>query len=150
MDEYFIGAGALLTAGPTATITGATLHAQTEAVPATLIDAALIDFESASSGELSRVLIVAAGWSASRFHAEVVARLLARRECGLSDVIATLANAVGTREIHIFAHWQPDQALVDTLTEAGIRLVSHQLEAIGQAALVSGQRVERWRPVRAA
>jgi hypothetical protein len=151
MDEYFIGAGALLTAGPAATIRGATLHAQPGAALAREIGAALIDFESAGPGELSRLLIVAAGWAASRFHAEVVSRLLTLGECGLSDVIVALANAVQTTEIHLFARWSPDQATLDSLEKSGIRILSHPLEALGQAALVSGQRVERWRvPVRAA
>jgi hypothetical protein len=151
MDEYFIGAGALLTAGPAATIRGATLHAQPGTALARQIGAALIDFESAGPDELSRLLIVAAGWSGSRFHAEVVARLLALRECGLNDVIAALADAVQTTEIHLFARWSPDQATLDSLEKSGIRIVSHPLDALGQAALVSGQRVERWRvPVRAA
>jgi hypothetical protein len=151
MDEYFIGAGALLTAGPTATIRGATLHAQPGAALARQISAALIDFESAGPDELSRLLIVAAGWSGSRFHAEVVARLLALGECGLNDVIAALADAVQTKEIHLFARWSPDQATLGSLEKSGIRILFHPLEALGQAALVSGQRVERWRvPVRAA
>jgi hypothetical protein len=151
MDEYFIGAGALLTAGPTATIRGATLHAQPGAALARQIAAALIDFESAGPDELSRLLIVAAGWSGSRFHAEVVARLLSLGECGLSDVVAALADAVQTTEIHLFARWSPDHATLDSLEKNGSRIVSHPLEALGQAALVSGQRVERWRvPVRAA
>ena len=67
MDEYFIGAGALLTAGPTASITGATLHAQTEPGLAGRVEAAVIDFEATQLGELSRILIVAAGWSGARF-----------------------------------------------------------------------------------
>jgi hypothetical protein len=151
MDEYFIGAGALLTAGPTATIRGATLHAQPGAALALQISAALIDFESPGPAELSRLLIVAAGWSGSRFHAEVVVRLLALGECGLDDVIAALADAVQTTEVHLFARWSPDQAALDSLEKGGIRIISHPLEALGQAALVSGQRVERWRvPVRAA
>jgi hypothetical protein len=37
------------------------------------------------------------------------------------------------------------------LAERGIRVIAHPLEAIGQAALVSGQRLARWRsPGRAA
>jgi hypothetical protein len=151
MDEYFIGAGALLTAGPAATIRGASLHAQPGAALARQISAGLIDFESAGPDELSRLLIVAAGWSGSRFYAEVVARLLALGECGLSDVIAALADAVQTTEIHLFARWSPDQATLASLEKSGIRIRSHPLEALGQAALVSGQRVERWgAPVRAA
>ncbi len=151
MDEYLIGAGALLTAGPAATIRGASLHAQPTGVLARQVAAALIDFESAGPDELSRLLIVAAGWTGSRFHAEVVARLLALRECGLSEVITALADAVQTKEVHLFARWLPDQATVDLLERDGIRLIPHSLDALGQAALVTGQRVERWRaPVRAA
>jgi hypothetical protein len=150
MDEYLIGAGALLTAGPNATITGATLHAQADPALARQIAGALIDFESANADELSRILIVAAGWSAARFQDEVVAALLSRRECALADIIVTLAQAVGTGEIHLFAHWQPSAAVLGLLEKSAVRLVCHPLDAIGQASLVSGQRVARWRPVRAA
>lgn len=151
MDEYFIGAGALLTAGPAATIRGATLHAQPKGSLARQVDAALIDFESSGPHELSRLLVVAAGWTGSRFNAEVVARLLALGECGLSDVITALAEAVQTKEVHLFARWSPDRATLDLLERGGICLIPHSLDALGQAALVTGQRVERWRaPVRAA
>ena len=151
MDEYFIGAGALLTAGPTASITGATLHAQTGPGLAGRVEAALVDFEATQLGELCRILIVAAGWSGSRFQAEVVGRLLARRECDLAGVIATLAEATGAQEVHIFAHWLPDDATIALLAERGVSLLVHPLEAIGQAALVSGQRLKRWHsPIRAA
>jgi hypothetical protein len=151
MDEYFIGAGALLTAGPKASITGATLHAQTQPGLAGLVEAALIDFEATEAAELSRILIVAAGWSGARFRAEVVGRLLAQRECALADVIATLAEATGAAAVHIFARWLLDEATSDLLAKRGVRVLAHPLEAIGQAALVSGQRLERWRsPVRAA
>ena len=150
MDEYLIGAGALLTAGPDATIQPATLHAQPGAALAREVTAAVVDFESSAPAELSRLLILAAEWAGSRFHDEVVGPLLQRRECGLSDVIGALATAVGTDEVHLFARWQPDQALSDELRKAGIHLVWHPLETIGQVALVCGQRVERWRPGRAA
>jgi hypothetical protein len=151
MEEYLIGAGALLTAGPAATIRRATLHAQPLGALARQVSAALIDFESAGRDELSRLLIVAAGWAGSRFHAEVVTPLLALRECGLSDVITILADAVEIKEVHLFARWSPDQTTLDSLEKSGIRIISHPLEALGQAALVSGQRVERWPlPVRAA
>ena len=46
MDGYFIGAGALLTAGEEASIARATLHAQTEEGLAGQIKAAVIDFEA--------------------------------------------------------------------------------------------------------
>ncbi|MFZ0031193.1 MAG: hypothetical protein WAK84_04900 [Candidatus Cybelea sp.] len=151
MDEYFIGAGALLTSGPSATIAGATLHAQPAPGLAGSLKAALVDFEAVQLGQLSRILIVAAGWSGARFQAEVVRRLVATRECGLGEVIATLAEATGTSEVHVFAHWVPDEATNAFLAERGVQVLSHPLAAIGQAALVSGQRLERWRsPVRAA
>lgn len=151
MDEYFIGAGALLKAGPAASIAAATLHAQPEPGLAGELKAALIDFEGIRLGDVSRILIVASGWSGGRFHAEVVRRLLAQRECTLADVIGTLADGTGTQEVHIFAHWLPDDATIALLAERGIRALTHPLAAIGQAALVSGQRLERWRsPGRAA
>lgn len=149
MDEYFIGAGALLTAGPEALIARATLHAQPVPGLAGHVEAALIDFEAAQLHEVSRVLIVAAGWSGPRFHDEVVRRLITQRECGFSDVIATLAEASGAKEIHLFAHWRPDEETIATLGGRGVSLVAHPLEDLGPAALVSGQRLER-RPGRAA
>ncbi|HEV3091309.1 MAG TPA: hypothetical protein VGX91_07705 [Candidatus Cybelea sp.] len=150
MDEYLIGAGALLTAGPSATIRSATLHAQAEPALARRVRAALFDFESGRPEDLAQALIVAAGWSGHRFREEVVGPLLAQRECALADVLATLADAVGTGEVHLFARWQPDSATLDALRSRGVRIESHPLEAIGQAALISGQRVERWQPGRAA
>jgi hypothetical protein len=144
MDEYFIGAGALLTAGPQASIALATLHAQTESGLAAGVKAAAIDFEATQAGELRRILIVAAGWSGGRFRAEVVRRLIDRGECSLADVLSTLAEATGIDEVHLFARWRPDEATDALLAGKGVRLLSHPLEAIGQAALVSGQRVERW------
>ncbi len=47
MDEYFIGAGALLTAGPQASIASATLHAQTDPGLSQQVVAAVVDFEAA-------------------------------------------------------------------------------------------------------
>ncbi len=144
MDEYFIGAGALLTAGPSGSIAGAALHARTDAGLAARIKAAVIDFEATRLGELSRVLVVAAGWSRPRFRSEVVARLQAEHECTLADVMVVLAEAAGTNEIHVFARWRPDDETLETLRKRGICAVAHPLEAIGQAALVCGQRVDRW------
>jgi hypothetical protein len=149
MDEYVIGAGALLTAGPAASIAGATLHAQTEAGLAVQVKAAVIDFEAVRLGDASHVLIVAAGWSGARFRAEVVSRLLSQRECGLADVMTILAEATGAEDIHVFAHWLADDESVAGLAQHGIRVICHPIEAIGQAALVCGQRVGRW-PVQAA
>ncbi len=151
MDEYFIGAGALLTAGRDASIAGATIHAQTERHLASEIRAAVFDFEAARGAEVSRLLIAAGGWGAGEFRSKVVLPLLAMRECELADVIGTLASAVATGEVHLFARWTPDPATAAALASRGIRLVCHPLEAIGQAALVSGQRLERWHaPFRAA
>ncbi len=149
MDEYFIGAGALLTAGPSGSIAGAALHAQTEAGLAASVKAAVIDFEATRLGELSHILIVAAGWSRPRFRDEVVAHLLTNHECTLADVMAVLAAAASTHEIHVFAHWVLDDETLEALEKRGIRVLAHPLEAIGQAALVCGQRVGRW-PVQAA
>jgi hypothetical protein len=151
MDEYLIGAGALLTAGPEASITGATLHAQTQRGLAGRVEAAVIDFEATHAWELSRILIVAAGWSPARFRSQVVRRLLDRGECALTDVISTLAEATGAGEVHLFARWLPDESTRTILADRGVRVLAYPLEAIGQASLVSGQRVERWPlPVRAA
>ena len=151
MDEYFIGAGALLTAGPNASIASATLHAQTERGLAGRVEAAVIDFEATQAGDVSRLLVVASGWSGARFQADVVRKLLEQNECSLADVIATLAEATGVEEVHLFAHWLPDETTIEVLAQRGVRVLAHPLEAIGQAALVCGQRVERWRsPVRAA
>lgn len=144
MDEYFIGAGALLTAGEDASIRGATLHARPENGLAEQVGVAVIDFEATRASELSRLLIVAAGWTAGRFRSEVVSRLLGQRECSLADVISILAQTTATSEVHLFAHWQPDEGTVTELQERGIRVTTHALEAIGQAALVCGQRMEQW------
>lgn len=150
MDEYLIGAGAILTAGPAATVRGATLHAQAEPALARQVRAALIDFESNTAEDLSRVLLVATGWSATRFRNEVIAPLVEQRECGLADVLGALAGAVGTHDVHLFARWLPPPDVAERLKGLGITLVCHPLEAIGQASLVAGQRVQKWRPTRAA
>jgi hypothetical protein len=145
MDEFFIGAGAILTAGPEASIADATLHAQPDAALAGKVEAALVDFEATQLGQLSRLLVVAGGWSGARFRAEVVRSLISQGECSFVDVVATLAQATGAREVHLFAHWQPDEATKQALAERGAHIEAWPLEAIGRAALVSGQRVERWR-----
>ena len=151
MDEYLIGAGALLTAGPEGSITAASLHAQMAPALAGEVEAALVDFEASRLAEVSRLLIVASGWRGPQFRSAVVQRLLAQRQCELADVVLTLAEATGARNIHLFARWRPDEATGVRLAERGVSIVAHPLEAIGQAALVCGQRLERWRsPVRAA
>ncbi|MBV8526120.1 MAG: hypothetical protein JOY71_29100 [Acetobacteraceae bacterium] len=150
MDEYFIGAGAVLTAGKEASIRAASLHAQAGNGLAERVRAAVIDFEGTNAAEISRVILVAAGWSFGRFRTEVISRLLSRRDCSLADVMTILCRAIGTDELHLFAHWTPNPQDVADLQNAGLQLVQHPLEALGQAALVSGQRVRRWRPRRAA
>src|SRR5262249_23651565 len=105
MSEYLIGAGAVLTAGAAASIAGATLHAQTDSPAAGEIRAAVIDFEAPSSQELSRIVIMAAGWSPSRFESGVIQPLLTGGQCTLADVMERLASAAGTRELHVFARW---------------------------------------------
>lgn len=151
MDEYLIGAGAVLTAGPAASVAMATLHAQTtEALPAG-VTAAMIDFEAPNPRELSRVVIVAAGWQRRRFESAVLGPLLARRECTLVDVLDELARATEAAEVHLFARWLPDGEMLAALAERGVRVLAHPLDSIGQAALISGQRVSRWcSPFRAA
>jgi hypothetical protein len=144
MDGYLIGAGAVLKAGSPASIAPAALHAQTDRGLAPRVGAALIDFESADLRELSRVLIVAAGWSGPRFQAEVVQALLARRECTLAEVIGILAETTGVGEVHLFARWRLDGETIAELERRNVRVVAHPLEAIDQAALVSGQRLVRW------
>ena len=146
MDEYFIGAGAVLTAGEDASVGAASLHAQAGNGLAARVQAAVIDFEGTNAAEISRIVLVAAGWSFGRFRTEVVSRLLSRRDCSLADVMTILCSATGTEEVHFFAHWSPDPETMGALRDAGLRLVHHPLEALGQAALVSGQRVQRWRP----
>jgi hypothetical protein len=151
MNGYLIGAGALLTAGPAASIARATLHAQTDPGLAEQVQAAVIDFESGNPSELSRLLIIAAGWSPSRFDACVARPLLERGECSLADVMEQLGRATGARELHVFARWLPDGALLSELRARGFEVVAHPLETIDQAALVSGQHLRRWRlPFRAA
>ena len=144
MNDYVIGSGALLTAGPQATIAAATLHAQTDPLLAPSVKAALVDFESTEAADFSKVLVMAAGWNGRRFAAEVVQPLLARVECSLADVVALLASAAGTGEVHVFARWLPDDVLVAALRRSGVTLVAHPLEAIRQAALISGQTYSRW------
>jgi len=151
MEEYLIGAGAVLTAGPSGAISAATLHAQTQSRLAESVRAAIVDFEGSSPADLSRIVVLIAGWRSGRFANEVIRPLLARGECSLADVASTLARAAESQEVHLFARWLPDDALRAALSDRGISLVAHPLEAIGQAALVSGQRVSRWgTPFRAA
>jgi hypothetical protein len=144
MSEYLIGAGAVLAAGPESSITRAALHAQTDPHLAANVGAAVIDFEASVPEELSRIVIVAAGWSGSRFEAEIVRPLLARRECSAADVMVVLAQATGSGRVHLFARWLPDAAMDAVLEAAGVEVICHSVETIRQAALISGQRFSRW------
>jgi len=151
MNDYVIGAGAVLTAGPEAGIAGATLHAQTDAALAAGVRAAVVDFESTRAADLSKIVVIAAGWNAARVRAALIEPLLARGACTFADVLTLLANGAQTREIHLFARWLPDEVLSAALAREGISLVVHPLESIRQAALICGQSFSRWpHPMRAA
>jgi hypothetical protein len=151
MNDYLIGSGAMLTAGPAGSIAGATLHAQTDPAIAAHVRASLIDFESAGPADLSRVLIVGTGWTNARVRAEWIAPLLSREACTLADVMELAAKTSGAGELHVFARWLPDEMLAAALRRCGVTLVAHPLEAIRQAALISGQSFTRWpSPLRAA
>lgn len=151
MNDYVIGSGAVLTAGPNASIAAATLHAQTDAAIAAGVRAALVDFESRSPSELSKLVVLVTGWNGARVNAELVVPLLARGECTLADVIALLAQAAQTAEVHLFARWLPDDVLTTALRRDGVTLVVHPIESIRQAALICGQNYVRWpSPLRAA
>ncbi len=151
MNDYVIGAGAVLTAGPSATIAGATLHMQVDPLLAGSVRAALVDFESSGKGELTKVVVLAAGWNARRVQRDLVAPLLARGECSLADLLVELGRASGTNEVHVFARWLVDDVVNAAAARAGVTLVSHSLESVRQAALISGQTFSRWpTPLRAA
>jgi hypothetical protein len=151
MEEYLIGAGALLTAGAAASIVSATLHAKTSPGIAAGAAAVAVDFEGGRQAELSRVLIVAPQWNRPRFEREVVSRLLARASCTLADVLAELAAATRSPEVHLFARWTPDDVTLAALRRNGVGLVAHPLETIDRAALICGQDITRWSaPFRAA
>ncbi len=151
MNDYVIGAGAILTAGPIATIAAASLHAQTDPAVAAEVRAALVDFESPRIAELSKVVLVAVGWNARRVESEIVRPLLAKAACTLVEVLVRLARAAGSPEVHLFARWLPDDVMTAALEREGVILVVHPLEAIRQAALISGGTYSRWvDPLRAA
>ena len=151
MNDYIIGAGAVLTAGPSASFAGATLHAQTDPAIAGVVRAAVVDFESSSLADLSKLVVLATGWSARDVRAELLPPLVARGTCTLADVIEALSRAAKIDEVHVFARWMPDELMAETLRRAGVTLIAHPLGAIRQAALVCGQGVTHLRaPVRAA
>lgn len=144
MNEHLIGSGALLTAGANTLAMPASVHARTDPATALAVRAALVDFEGSASGELSRVVILAAGWTAQRFDAEIVRPLAAREALPLGDVLKTLGRATRVDEMHIFARWLPGEGLIATLRAANINVVAHPLETITQAVLICGQRYTQW------
>ncbi len=157
MDEYIIGAGAMLAGGLQATITGTKVHAEVSARVASRARAIAIDFESTRglagqpASDVQRLLIVAAGWAASTFQASVTGRLLHSGLCGVGDVLRALSDGTGQREVHLFAHWIPDDLLVGALRREGIELIAHSLDEIRRAALIADQAYTRWeRPPQAA
>jgi hypothetical protein len=142
--DYIIGAGAILETGESGTITPATLHANVDAALAQRVRAAAIDFEGTSVQAMQRLLIVAKGWNGAQFRAAVSDNLRARRECTLADVLTALAAQTQADEVHVFAHWLPDEGTCETLAARGIAVISHPLESISAASLVAGQRLRRW------
>lgn len=142
--DYIIGAGAILEAGENGSITPATLHAQVDAALAERVRVAAIDFHSAAATSLKRLLILAQGWNAGQFRTSVSEKLRSQRECSMADVLRTLAQAGGAAEVHLFAHWLPDEETCAALQAHGIALIAHPLESITAASLIAAQRREYW------
>lgn len=142
--DYIIGAGAILESGAAATITPATLHARVDPSIAARAAVAAVDFEGTSARTIARLLVLAQGWNSTRFRVQVSDKLKERRDCSLGDVLQMLASAAQAKEVHLFAHWLPDEDTCGQLGAAGIEIISHPLEAIEAAALVAGQRCRRW------
>lgn len=143
--DYIIGAGAILESGEAGSITPATLHAHVDAALAHRVKVAAVDFDSASAHSLKRLLIVGQGWNAARVRTEVTDKLRVQRECSLADVLCLLAEAAESSEVHLFAHWLPDEATCAALTTRGIALLVHPLESIQAASLVAAQRRQYWK-----
>lgn len=141
--DYIIGAGAILETGDTGTITPATLHANVDYALSQRARVLAVDFEGTSPQAMQRLLILAQGWNAAQFRTRVTDKLRERRTCTLADVLATLAAQAQATEVHLFAHWLPDQATCTALAELGVRILCHPLESIRAASLVAGQRVRR-------
>jgi hypothetical protein len=148
--EYMIGAGAILESGEAAKVTPAMLHARVDPALAKSVRAAAVDFEGSSPESLRRLLVLVAGWNAGQFRSAVSDKLIERGTCSLADVLLMVAEAAKAPEVHLFAHWLPDDATYQALAERGIGLVAYPLEAIESAAVVAGQRHTRWKAVRAA
>ncbi|HZZ65071.1 MAG TPA: hypothetical protein VFE17_06220 [Candidatus Baltobacteraceae bacterium] len=143
--EYIIGSGAILERGENGSITPANLHASIARPLPTPVQALAVDFESVQPSSLCRLLIAAQGTTPAAFRQNVSDRLRAQRVCSLADVLIALAKGVGADEVHLFAHWLPDQQTCEDLAAAGIRLLTHPLETIEAAAVVAGQRNRRWK-----
>ena len=142
--DYIIGAGAILETGEAGTITPATLHANVDYALSQRVRALAVDFEGTSAQAMQRLLILAQGWNATQFRTAVSDQLRNQRTCTLADVLATLAVQAQTDEVHLFAHWFPDEATCTALAGRGIRVLSHPVESIRAASLVAGQRVRRF------
>ena len=143
--EYLIGAGAILESGEHGSITPATLHAHVDDALARRVAVAAIDFEGCAAESLRRLVVLAQGWNARQFRTSVSDKLREQRECDLGDVLGTLAAAAGSTEVHVFAHWLPDEGTCSKLRSRGVEIVTHPLESISEASLVAGQRHRRWR-----
>lgn len=148
--DYIIGAGAILETGESGSITSATLHAQVDPALAQRVRVAAVDFEGTSMETMRRLLVIGQGWNGAQFRTSVSDTLRARRECTLADVLRTLGEQTQSHEVHLFAHWFPDDGTCEALTRAGLTLISHPLESIRAASLVCGQRCRRWGAVPAA
>jgi hypothetical protein len=142
--DYIIGAGALLETGNGGSITPAALHAQVDPALAERVRAAAIDFESASLSTLRRLMVVGRGWDPATVRSSISEPLRKRGICSLADVLRVLARAAGAPEVHLFAHWLPDDETCAALREEGIAIVAHPLESIAAASLVASQRREQW------
>jgi hypothetical protein len=150
MDGYIIGSGAMLTAGPKASIRAAALHAQTDPTLASRAIAVAVDFEGAGQAELTQLLLVAVGWDAKRFESDVVRPLLTLGMATTADVLTQLARSTGMVRIDLFAGWAPDASLTEALAEHDIELIAHPLEAIASAALITSEKYKRWPSMQAA
>lgn len=150
VEGYIIGSGAMLSAGPQASIRAAALHAQTDPELAGATGAVAVDFESVSQLDLTQLLVIAVGWDARQFDSEVARPLLARGTASVAEVLISLARATRRSRIDLFAAWEPDQLLVGALRASGIELIAHPLEAIACAALITSQKYKRWTSVQAA
>lgn len=141
MNDYIIGAGALLTAGPRGGLAPATFHVQASAALAGSVRAAAFDFEGTRPDALHRLLLLAPGWNARNFEERVSSKLRRCGEASLAQVLAQLGWAVGTQVVHLFAGWLPDARMVDEASAMGVDIVAHPLEAVGQASLVHETRL---------